>query len=210
MTEKSVLILSGGIDSVTLLYDLLNKGVEVFCLIFDYGQKAKKEIDCAIEICDDLDVDYKIINISNLSNIIWNNTLITEGVFDLNPYEADVPSRNTLFIEIASAYAITWSYDNVYLGIIKSNEIFSPDTTPMFIEKINELHSHNNWQKIEVKAPFLNKTKTDVILLAWKLNVPLDKTWTCFYNNEYECGECDSCISKKEAIDNAIISLNER
>ena len=203
MTKKSLLILSGGIDSVTLLYQLVNEGINVSCLIFDYGQKARKEINCAIEICNSLNIQFELIDITNVSKIIWKNTLIDEEIFDLNPYEADVPSRNTIFLEIATAYAITYGYDDVYIGIINSEEVFSPDTTPMFISKLNELHLHNNWKNIPIKAPYLNKTKTEVILTSFDFKVPLEKTWTCFYNGEVECGECDSCISKREALEEA-------
>lgn len=208
MTDKSILILSGGIDSTVLLYQLLSEGIEVLCLIFDYGQKARKEIDCAIEICNNLDVNYEIINISNLSKIIWNNTLINEDVYELNPYKADVPSRNTIFLEIATAYAITYGYEDVYIGIIKAKEVFSPDTTKEFIDKMNELHSYNNWKNIQIKAPFLNKTKAEIIIIGSKFNVPFDKTWTCFYDGDIECGICDSCVSKKEALEQVKIQFS--
>ena len=210
MTERTILILSGGIDSVVLLYKLISENKEVFCLIFDYGQKARKEIDCAIEICHILNINYQLVDISNLASIIWNNTLINEEVFDLDPYEADIPSRNTLFLEIATAYAITYDYDSIYIGIIKAKEIFSPDTTQMFIDKLNDLHLNNNWKNIPVKAPLLDKTKSEVILLANELDVPLDKTWTCFYNEDEECGVCDSCISKKEALEEANLLITNK
>ena len=158
MSKDVVLILSGGLDSSTLLYKLLNEGNKVTALSFNYGQKA------AIEI----------------------------------------PSRNTILLELATAFAISNNKEEVYYGAIKADVGDYPDTTPEFLEKINELNKVNNYEYIPVCAPFIDTDKKDVVKLALKLGVPIEKTWSCYVNNDgTPCGECFSCKSRIKAIEEA-------
>ena len=108
---KSILILSGGFDSTTLLYKLLNENKEVICLSFDYGQKAKKELECAKNITSKLGIEHHIYDISSILELLKASSLIDRTNNNVyQPKQTVVPSRNTILLELATAFAISISF----------------------------------------------------------------------------------------------------
>ncbi|MCQ2972728.1 MAG: 7-cyano-7-deazaguanine synthase QueC [archaeon] len=205
-----VLILSGGLDSTTLLYKLIDEGNEVIALSFDYGQKASKELDFASLTCKKLNVPHHICDISEIVALLNSSNLVNPDNDDVfEPQDTVVPSRNTILLELATALAITTGSDEVYYGAIKGDVGDYPDTTPEFLKQINELNKVNNYEYIPVKAPFIEKEKYEVVLEALKLGVPLDKTWSCYVGGDEPCGECYSCQSRIKAIEKAEKILKE-
>lgn len=207
---KSVLILSGGFDSTTLLYKILDEGKDVVCLSFNYGQKGRRELDCAKEVCEDLNIEHHIFDISTILNMLKWSSLIDDSKDNVyQPQDTVVPSRNTILLELATAFAISNDCDEVYYGAIKGDVNDYPDTRPEFLEKINELNKVNNYKYIPVYAPFVDKEKYEVAIEAINLNVPIDKTWSCYLGGEEPCGECFSCKGRIEAIEKAKEILGE-
>ena len=205
-----VLILSGGLDSTTLLYKLIDEGNEVIALSFDYGQKASKELDFALLTSKKLNVPHHICDISEIVALLNSSNLVNPDNDDVfEPQDTVVPSRNTILLELATALAITTGSDEVYYGAIKGDVGDYPDTTPEFLKQINELNKVNNYEYIPVKAPFIEKEKYEVVLEALKLGVPLDKTWSCYVGGDEPCGECYSCQSRIKAIEKAEKILKE-
>lgn len=210
MKNKVVLILSGGLDSTTLLYYLLNKDKDVVCLTFNYGQKGKKELECAKDICRELNVEHYVYDISSILDILKFSSLIDEDNSKVEiPQDTVVPSRNTILLELATAFAITNDCKEVYYGAIKGDTIDYQDTTPQFLKQINELNKVNNYKYIPVKAPFIDKEKFEVVKISLELNVPLEKTWSCYLGGDEPCGECFSCKSRIEAIEIAKKELGD-
>ena len=191
MSKDVVLILSGGLDSSTLLYKLLNEGNNVTALSFNYGQKAAIEIERAAEICKMNDVPHFVFDIQNIVD------LLSSSLTDQDNDNVEEPA-------LATAFAISNNKEEVYYGAIKADVGDYPDTTPEFLEKINELNKVNNYEYIPVCAPFIDTDKKDVVKLALKLGVPIEKTWSCYVNNDgTPCGECFSCKSRIKAIEEA-------
>ena len=110
--NKSLLLFSGGLDTTTLLYWLVDEGVPVQCLCFDYGQQAIKEIECAKETCEKLHVKYEVMDLKNL-NI--NGDLGKGGNIE-SLTDIIIPNRNSIFLAIATNYAIMHGCKNVYIG----------------------------------------------------------------------------------------------
>jgi len=199
-----VVILSGGLDSTTVLYELLEAGKNVNALTFNYGQKAKKEIDCAREICDEKDVKHDIFDISNIMDVLKSSSLIDENNDHLEePENTVVPSRNTILLSLATAYAISNDCEAVYYGAHKGDVNDYPDCTPEFLKQMNELNKVNNYEYIPIYAPFINVEKSEVVKEAIRLNVPIERTWSCYVNEEEPCGKCFSCITRQNAIEKA-------
>lgn len=207
MAYDVILILSGGLDSTTLLYVLLDKGYNVECLSFNYGQKGFEEINRAKKICEMNNIKHTVIDITEISKCLTFSSLIDKDNTDVNtPYQTVVPSRNTLLLEIATAYSISNDKDKVFYGAINDDIGDYPDTTVEFLKQINELNKVNNYKYIPIEAPLINCSKDEVVKKAVELNVPIDLTFSCYQPKEdgTPCNECFSCKSRIEAIEKVL------
>ena len=118
--KSVVLILSGGLDSTTLLYKLVDEGYNVTALSFKYGQKGVKELECASRSCEKLNVKHEIYDISSIVGMLKKSSLVDDENDKVDvPKSTVVPSRNTILLELATAYAISNGCEEVYYGAIK-------------------------------------------------------------------------------------------
>lgn len=201
--KKVILILSGGIDSTTLLYSLIDKNYDIIALSFNYGQKAVEELRRANKICKLNNIKHEIIDIKDLATVFSSSSLINENNRNTDsPSDTVVPSRNTILLSLATAYAISNNCSEIYYGAIKDDVGDYPDTTLEFLKQMNELNKVNNYEYIPIKAPFINYSKEEVIRKALEYDVPIDLTFSCYQPNEDNspCGECISCKSRIKAI----------
>lgn len=189
----SLILFSGGVDSTVLLYYLVSEKIPVKVIAFDYGQKAKKELECMKNTCEKLHVSYEIFDISSL-NIIGS----VEN--KENPNDLVISNRNAIFLTIASNYAIRNNISTIYYGASEVNVPSYCDTTPEFVESINNLFNVSDLRPVTVKAPFIFMTKEEVIDIGLNLNVPLEETWFCSERNDAPCGECAGCNSTIETL----------
>jgi len=209
MKDKVCLILSGGMDSTTLLYDLLDQKKWVFAIIFNYGQKHMKETICAINTCEDLNVPYTYINFGVLNDIApsaltrkdWN---VPEGYYTAsNMKETVVPNRNMVMLSLATSYAISIEAEELYYGAHSGDHDIYPDCRKEFIDALGEAISLCDWHKVELKVPYWNATKGDIAKIGKELKVDYSNTWTCYKGKEKACGKCGSCIERLEAFEEA-------
>lgn len=188
--KRALVLLSGGLDSSLCLSMALRKPYEkVFCLIYDYGQKHKRELENAIKIAEHYKVDYKIINIT--SDLIMNTSS--------NPY---IPFRNTIMLSMALGYAQTYQYNIIYYGANEADYSGFPDCRGNYIElmnKITRLHTSN----IEIIAPLLYQKKEDIIKLAIRFSIPLHLTYSCYKGMKESCGKCPACEKRLEGFEKA-------
>jgi 7-cyano-7-deazaguanine synthase len=208
--KRAILLLSGGIDSTTLLSKLSSENYDVIALSFNYGQKhgielyyAKKN---ALKYC------VKQHHIIELDNRLFNSSALVNREIDVTTYRnnelpkgkvnAYVPFRNLLFISTALSLAETMKINEVYLAFNSDDNANFWDCRTEFIERINAIATPNS--SIQIKTPFINLSKTEVVKLARRLNVDLNNTITCYQPNEaIECGVCLSCVTKQKALENA-------
>lgn len=166
---KTVLVLSGGMDSTTLLYDLIKEGDEVTALSFRYGQKHKVELDYAAKTCAKLGVPHKVVDISSILSLIDNSCLtsgevVPEGeYFEESMKRTVVPNRNSIMANIAIAHAINEGYDRIALGVHAGDHFIYPDCRPAFIDALTQLAQVCDWKQVGVYAPYLNLTKGDIV-----------------------------------------------
>lgn len=201
---KIIVILSGGMDSTTLLYKYINEGNEVRTISFNYGQQHKKELEYAKETCKLLNIDHKIIDLSGLKDIL-KSALTSDQEIPEGHYEDEVmkqtvvPNRNMIMLSVAIGYAISEGYDAVgYAAHGGDHEIY-PDCRPIFVDKIKELAKVVDYKPIEVLAPFLSITKADIVKLGIDLNVPYENTWSCYKGEKEPCLKCGTCVERVEA-----------
>ena len=193
--KKSLLLFSGGLDTTTLLYLLVDEGIPVQCLGFDYGQQAKHELECAKKTCEKLNIKYEIIDLNSL-NISGD---LGKGGNIANKTDIIIPNRNSIFLAIGTNYAIKNGCDNIYIGS-KLGQDACLDEQPDFIEQYNALNMVSDITPVYVKAPFINYSLEEVITLALDLEVPLEDTWSCFGEGDKRCGKCGNCTTIPEVV----------
>lgn len=212
---KVVLSLSGGLDSSTLLGNLIAFNYEVLCLNFIYGSHHNKyELESAKKIADYYKVPYKTIDLTTTfkgfkSNLlIDNNKEIPEGHYEENNMSKTVvPGRNTIFASILLGYAESIGAKYIALGIHKGDHHIYPDCRAEYIKALDCLVYLASDYKIEVLTPFINLTKSQICELGTDIQVPYELTRTCYKNQEISCGKCGSCNERLEAF--SIINLKD-
>lgn len=208
----AILLLSGGIDSTTVLYDLTRKGKTVLCLIFDYGQTLIKEVDIAVKNAKRLKQPYKVIK-ADLSDFGSSCTLISDNEIEtgrtFEQIDSSVPSsyvefRNGILLAYAVMIAESNGIHDIYGGFngLDSGQYY--DDTKAFI-KAYEVAANlgtNPQFAIHIHAPFSEMKKSDIVHLGIQLGIDYDTTWSCYKNGEHHCGECDSCKQRQRALEN--------
>ena len=200
---KTILVLSGGLDSTTLLYKLLSEGKEVEAISFDYGQRHKKELEFASKTCKKLNIKHQIIEMDFLKNLISNSALTGDIEVPEGHYEAEnmkltvVPNRNMIMASIATGYAVNINADEVALGVHAGDHIIYPDCRPEFISALRTTTLISNFKPINIYAPFLYIDKADIVKIGKELNVDYSLAWTCYKGEDKPCGVCGSCQERQ-------------
>jgi 7-cyano-7-deazaguanine synthase len=202
-----VLILSGGLDSTTLLYDLINQGKTVHALSFNYGQKHSKELKCAIKTCQKLNVDHKIVDLSGLSELL-KSSLTTLDIETPEGHYSDetmaitvVPGRNTIFLSIAAGYAASIGANGLYLGTHSGDHAIYADCRPEYTEAMKKVLQLFDNNAVELYAPYANIDKIGIVTRGLELGIDYSLTWTCYKGKEKACGKCGSCTERLEAFE---------
>ena len=208
---KAVVLLSGGMDSTVTLACALKECDEVYTVGFDYGQKHKYELHQSKVISEKMGAKkHFVINI-DIKNLVKSALIGTENStnHDENSIENTyVPARNTLFLSYASALAETLEAERIYLGV--SGVDYGgqrPDTREIFIKRFQDLIdvalncTANGGRKIKIVAPFVNSNRIERLKKGIELGVDFSLTRTCYAVDDkgVSCGECDSCLARKDA-----------
>ncbi|MGJ8694568.1 MAG: 7-cyano-7-deazaguanine synthase QueC [Thalassotalea sp.] len=205
MTEKVVVIYSGGMDSFTVLNRAIKDGKEVYALSFDYGQRHVKELDCAATVCQELAINHKIIDISSISQLLAGSSLTDDIEIPEGHYEAEnmkstvVPNRNMILLSLAVGYADSIGAGQVYYGAHSGDHAIYPDCRPEFVKKMNDVCLIANYDPVEIFSPYLNNNKTDILADGINMGLDYSKTWTCYNGRDKACGKCGSCQERLEA-----------
>ena len=205
MSQKAVIILSGGMDSTTLLYDLIDQGYDINAVTFDYRQKHNYEIVCAQKICKNLKIPHKIIDVGILNDIAPSSLTrkdwaVPEGNYaDENMKQTVVPNRNMVLLSIAAAYAIGINANYLFYGAHAGDHTIYPDCRPAFVSAIATAFHLCDWNDVILEVPYLYLSKGDIVKRGVSLNVDYSMTWTCYNGGEKPCGKCGSCDERLAA-----------
>ena len=208
--KKAVVILSGGMDSVTTLYKAIADKYEVYAISFDYGQKHKKELTFAKKVCEINNIKHEIVDLTNITSLISNSALtskdieVPEGHYAQENMKATVvPNRNMIMSSIAIGYAVNIGAEAIYLGVHSGDHFIYPDCRPQFVQALNLCAYLGNEgfceKSFRIVTPFMYKTKANIALEGHYMNVPYDFTWSCYKGGEKHCGKCGTCVERKEA-----------
>jgi 7-cyano-7-deazaguanine synthase len=202
VTEKAVIILSGGPDSVTVAYWAKEQGYDVSAITFNYGQKAQIEIERARENAEELGIAHQVVDLSNLSQIYQGVTSLVDKGLDITSEFTGpiiVPFRNGVFMAVTVAYADGVDANHIYYGAHSSDEEFYPDCRKEFYEAFQVAARLGTERELFISSPYSGIKKSGVITEAVRLGVPLEKTWSCYLNGPVHCGVCESCNNRKKA-----------
>ena len=210
-TGKAVVLLSGGLDSATTLYYARGKGYDCRCLIFDYGQRHKREIESAKKIAKSCGAGYEIIRFSmpwKGSALLDRNIAVPKGRRigrEIPP--TYVPARNTVFLSFALSCAEAIGASAVFIGANAVDFSGYPDCRPVYYKTFNRLIRHGTkaGAGIKIHTPLIDMTKSEIIKLGKRLGVPHKHTWSCYTGGKYPCLTCDSCIIREKGFREAKI-----
>jgi 7-cyano-7-deazaguanine synthase len=208
--EKVVAIVSGGLDSVTMAYELVRRNYEIILISYDYGQRHKKEIMYAKKCAENLGVQHHIVDLQVLSNLLGGSSLTSEEISVPDGHYAEesmritvVPNRNAIMINIATALAVSMKCDYVATGVHGGDHYIYPDCRPEFIvaqtEALRLANSGFVSNEFEVLAPFVNIPKDGIVKIGEAIGVPWLETWSCYKGGEIHCGSCGTCFERREA-----------
>jgi len=205
----SVAIVSGGMDSVTLLHYLVKREKRQPAVItFAYGQKHDKEVALAQAQATLLGCEeHLVLDLGLLRPLFAHSALVDKDtavpdILDVmgDPQPATyVPNRNMIFLALAAAYAETNDVSDIFYGAQRHDIYGYWDTTPQFLASLNEVYSLNRKTPIQIQAPFVQFSKADILRLGLEMDVDYAQTWSCYEGKEAACGRCPTCAERLQA-----------
>ncbi len=205
---KLVVLVSGGLDSSTLIYDLKKQGHEVAGLSILYGQRHDKEINAARLICQGLHVEHQIADLSGIQQFLAGSSQtstdieVPEGHYTEESMKLTVvPNRNMILLSVAMGWAISKKFDGVAYAAHGGDHAIYPDCRPEFVQKIAEIGKICDWHQIEIITPYVRWTKSQIVARGSELQVPFNQTWSCYKGLEAHCGKCGTCVERREAFE---------
>ncbi|HEY9600226.1 MAG TPA: 7-cyano-7-deazaguanine synthase QueC [Allocoleopsis sp.] len=204
---KAVVLLSGGLDSSTVLYQAKADGCDCYAISFDYQQRHRRELASAEAIANYAGVRGHQVVSFDLRQ--WGGSALTDDDIDLPQHRSVeqmpqtipityVPARNTIFLSFGLSYAEAIGAQRVYLGANALDYSGYPDCRPDYIQAMQAVFNlgtkqGREGQIIKIMTPLISLRKTEIIELGNQLGVPWEQTWSCYAGGEIACGVCDSC-----------------
>lgn len=205
MMKDGVIIVSGGMDSITLLYE--RKDEIALGISFDYGSNHNaREIPFARLHCERLGIRHLVINLSFMHQYFKSSLLagadeIPEGSYDDDNMKSTVvPFRNGIMLSIAVGIAESEGLTKVFIANHGGDHAIYPDCREEFIEAIDAASQAGTYEHVCILAPYTNITKTDIALRGKQLGIDYSETWSCYKGREVHCGKCGTCVERKQAL----------
>ena len=217
MSDKAVVLVSGGLDSSTVLALALQQGYRCYTLSFDYGQRHRSELEAAKRVSELMKVEeHKIVRL-DLGTI--GGSALTDSTIDVPEHETAgipvtyVPARNTVFLSIALGWAEVLEADTIFLGVNAVDYSGYPDCRPEYISSFESManlatRAGLEGNKLSIQAPLIDMTKGEIISAGASLGVDYSQTVSCYQASieGLACGKCDSCRLRIEGFNQAGIS----
>lgn len=206
--KDSVIIVSGGMDSITLLHEYADR--IALAVTFDYGSKHNaNEIPFAKLHCERLGIKHIVIPLGFMADYFKSSLLkggeeIPEGSYDdENMKSTVVPFRNGIMLAIACGLAESNGLTKVMLANHFGDHAIYPDCREDFVNAMSQAMQFGTYEHIEIVAPYTNITKTDIARHGKNMGIDYTETWSCYKGGEKHCGKCGTCTERKEALRDA-------
>lgn len=205
MKKDSIVVLSGGMDSVTLMHD--QKDRIALAVTFDYGSNHNaREIECARWQCAQLGIEHLVIPLKFMgeyfeSSLLSGADAIPEGHYaDENMKSTVVPFRNGIMLSVACGLAESRGLKHVMLANHGGDHAIYPDCREGFVKAMSEAMKEGTYDGVTIIAPYTNITKNEIAVIGKKLGVDYDHTYSCYKGGEEHCGKCGTCVERLEAL----------
>jgi len=208
--KKAVVLLSGGLDSSTVLYIAKRRGFDIHCLIFDYGQRHKRELESAKNIARVALSRATVLKIA----LPWKGSSLLDKKLKIPSFNSSkipstyVPARNTIFLSFAISYAEAIGAGDIFIGANVLDYSGYPDCRPAYFKAFNRLARLATKRGIEhkgirIQTPLIRLKKSEIIRVGTRLGVPYGLTWSCYSGGKKPCGRCDSCVLRAKGFKEA-------
>ncbi|WEX90752.1 7-cyano-7-deazaguanine synthase QueC [Sinorhizobium garamanticum] len=204
---KTIVICSGGLDSVSLAHKVAAEHELVGLLSFDYGQRHRKELDFAAACAERLVVPHQIIDIREIGRHL-SGTALTDDVDVPDGHYAEetmrvtvVPNRNAIMLAIAFGVAAARKADAVATAVHGGDHFIYPDCRPGFIDAFQTMQGHalEGYADVTLYAPYVNVSKAEIVADGTRNGTPFADTWSCYKGGVRHCGRCGTCVERREA-----------
>jgi 7-cyano-7-deazaguanine synthase len=204
---KTLVICSGGLDSVTLAHKVAAEQTLTRLVSFDYGQRHRKELASAHACVARLGVPHDIVDISSIGRLLTGSALTSGEAVPEGHYAEDtmritvVPNRNAIMLAIAFGIAAAEQAEVVAAAVHGGDHFIYPDCRPDFIEAFETMQRHalEGLASVTLYTPFVRLSKADIVREGARLGVPFADTWSCYQGGEHHCGRCGTCVERREA-----------
>jgi 7-cyano-7-deazaguanine synthase len=203
---KSVVVFSGGLDSTVLLAQLQAAGDELLALTIDYGQRHRRELAHAEQICRRAGIEWQVANLAPLAPLLAGSSQTSPHVPVPHGHYAEesmkltvVPNRNMILIAVAAGWAISRRCDRVAYAAHTGDHTIYPDCRPEFVAALGGALLLADWNPVALYAPFLSLTKAAIVREGARLGVDFAATWSCYEGADMHCGLCGTCVERREA-----------
>lgn len=206
--SKAVVLLSGGMDSTTLAYQMSREGDDLHALSIHYGQRHSRELAAAADVAAALGATHRIVDLTNLRELLSASALTGSDPVPHGHYAEEsmkvtvVPNRNAILLSVAFGYAVTVGAQRVGYAAHAGDHAIYPDCRPEFARAFNAMEQEALYQPAPVLyAPYLNVGKHDIARAGSALGVDFAMTWSCYEGREVHCGKCGTCVERREAFE---------
>ena len=204
---KTLVVCSGGLDSVTLAYKIAVEQSLIHLVSFDYGQRHTKELEYARCCATRLGVASDVVDITNIGRRLTGSALTDGEAVPEGHYAEDtmrltvVPNRNAIMLTIAFGIATARRAEMVAAAMHGGDHFIYPDCRPQFVDAFAAMQRFalDGLAQIAFATPFLRHSKADIVREGARLGVPFAETWSCYKGGARHCGCCGTCVERREA-----------
>lgn len=203
---RVVVLVSGGMDSVTALYHAAREHEVPSAISFDYGSKHNhRELPFAQEHCEKLGVPHRIAPLQFLDELLESDLLRSGGDIPEGHYEEEsmkqtvVPFRNGIMLAIAAGFAESIGAEGIVIAAHSGDHAIYPDCREDFMRPMAEAIGAGTYEDVKVLRPFIEMRKEDIAAVGAELGVDFSRTWSCYKGKDLHCGKCGTCVERKEA-----------
>lgn len=205
---KTVVVCSGGLDSVTLAHVVADTRELTRLVSFDYGQRHAKELEFAARAATRLGVPHDVIDMRGIGAVLTGSALTQDDVEVPDGHYAEdtmritvVPNRNAIMLTVAYGIAAAHGDNAVATAVHGGDHFIYPDCRPEFTRAFEVMQNHalDGYANVSLFTPFVDIPKADIVTIGARHNVPFGETWSCYKGGVNHCGRCGTCVERREA-----------